>query len=200
MSIDRLMQCFVDGLDLEAEARAMNAPRQAVLKSLYDYLKGMIKAHPGARADEFAGVFAMALADYAMLFSDRAAVIATIKENVETAVTTPVIDNRYFAPVASQRHGAGSRERDGGEVIAEARRVPGGREPGLQRSRAMVTGSQPPPMCLGFKFLSSPMLRTVAVLEVRTSAGEPIRIGFDRLHLEELARAAGVAAGKLDHL
>jgi hypothetical protein len=59
--------------------------------------------------------------------------------------------------------------------------------------------SSGPAMSLGFKFLTSPALRTVAVLEVSTDANA-VRVGFDRRQLEALAWAAMVAADKLEPL
>jgi hypothetical protein len=53
-----------------------------------------------------------------------------------------------------------------------------------------------PVRATGFRFLASPTLPTIAVLEVETESN-PVRIGFDIDQLEELARSAGNAAARL---
>jgi hypothetical protein len=50
---------------------------------------------------------------------------------------------------------------------------------------------------MGFRFLTSPSLPTMAVLEVDTPTN-PVRIGFDKEQLEALAKAAAAAAAKTD--
>jgi hypothetical protein len=50
-----------------------------------------------------------------------------------------------------------------------------------------------------FKFLRTQSLPTIMVLEVYTEAN-PMRIGFDKNQLVELARMAGIAAQKCESL
>jgi hypothetical protein len=50
-----------------------------------------------------------------------------------------------------------------------------------------------------FKFLRTQSLPTIMVLEVYTEAN-PLRIGFDKEQLVELARTAGIAAQKCEAL
>ena len=54
-----------------------------------------------------------------------------------------------------------------------------------------------PVQAIGLRFLVSPSLPTVAVLEVDTEES-PVRIAFDKQQLAELSNQAALAAAKVD--
>jgi hypothetical protein len=53
-----------------------------------------------------------------------------------------------------------------------------------------------PVRATSLRFLNNPRLPMIAILEVETDTN-PVRIGFDKAQLEELARAAAIAAVKV---
>jgi uncharacterized membrane protein len=67
----------------------------------------------------------------------------------------------------------------------------------MKRPSSIPASKLPLPVAAtDFRFLTSPSLPTVAILEVDTE-GNPVRIAFEREQLQRLAQLATISAAKL---